>query len=88
MKRNVIYWKTSDMERKKEVKAELGITSESVNGESEYKGDIGKLEQYINEGIIVIRIKGYEQKVRRQKVCVNTIKGKPDNSEEVGCCCG
>ena len=65
MKRNVKYWKTSDMERKKEVKAELGITSESVNGESEYKGDIGKLEQYINEGIIVIRIKGYEQKVRR-----------------------
>ena len=49
MKRTVVYWKTSDMGRMKEVKAELGITVVSVNGESEYKGDVAKLEPYIEE---------------------------------------
>lgn len=72
MKRNVIYWKTSDMERKKEVKAELGITSESVNGESEYKGEVERLIPYVEEGLIVIRKKDYERR-RAKKMCVDTI---------------
>ena len=62
MKRTVIYWKTFDVERKKEVKAALGITSVSVNGESEYNGDASKLEPYIKEGLIVIRTKEYEER--------------------------
>jgi hypothetical protein len=84
MKRTVIYWKTFDIERKKEVKAALGITSVSVNGESEYKGDEAKLDPYIKEGLIVIRRKD-EQEVRRKKVCVNTIESKPNHGEEIGC---
>ena len=62
MKRNVIYWKTSDTEKKKEVKAALGITSESVNGESEYKGEVERLIPYVEEGLIVIRKKDYESR--------------------------
>ena len=82
MKRNVIYWKTSDMERKKEVKAALGITSVSVNGESEYKGDIKKLDPYIEEGIMIIRTKD-EQEVRRKKVCFDTKQSQSFNGKEV-----
>jgi hypothetical protein len=84
MKRTVIYWKAFDIERKREVKAELGITSVSVNGESEYKGELEKLEPYIKEGLIVIRRKD-GQEVRRKKVCVNTIESKPNHGEEIGC---
>ena len=57
MKRTVIYWKTFDVERKKEVKAALGITSVSVNGESDYNGDPERLVPYVEEGLIVIRMK-------------------------------
>lgn len=74
MKRNVIYWKTSDTEKKKEVKAELGITSESVNGESEYKGEVERLIPYVEEGLIVIRKKDYESR-RVKKMRVDTIEG-------------
>lgn len=74
MKRNVIYWKTSDTEKKKEVKAALGITSESVNGESEYKGEVERLIPYVEEGLIVIRKKDYESR-RVEKVRVDTIEG-------------
>ena len=83
MKRTVIYWKTSDMERKKEVKAALGITSVSVNGESEYKGDVSKLEPYIKEGLIVIRQKD-EQERRIKKVCVDTKQSQPYNRQKIG----
>ena len=71
MKRTVIYWKTSDKERNKEVKADLGITSVSVNGESEYNGDPEKLEPYIKEGLIVIRKKD-EQERRIKEVRFDT----------------
>ena len=71
------------MERKREVKTELGITSVSVNGESEYKGDPEKLEQYINEGLMIIRTKD-EQEIRRKKICFDTIKSKPDHRETIG----
>ena len=83
MKRTVIYWKAFDIERKREVKAELGITSVSVNGESEYKGDPKKLEQYINEGLMIIRTKD-EKEIRRTKVCFDTIESKPVHRETIG----
>lgn len=57
MKRTVVYWKTKDRERKDQLKAELGINSESVNGESEYMGGKEKLEQYVREGLISVRLK-------------------------------
>ena len=83
MKRNVIYWKTSDMERKREVKAALGITSVSVNGESEYNGDPEKLEPYIKEGLMIIRTKD-EQEIRRKKVCFDSVESKPVNRKTIG----
>lgn len=83
MKRVVIYWKTSDMERKKEIKADLGIDSVSVNGESEYNGDPGKLEPYIKEGLIVIRTKDYEER-RIKKMRVDTKQSKPYNCQAIG----
>lgn len=75
MKRTVIYWKTSEVERMKTVKAELGITVVSVNGESEYKGDVEKLKPYIEEGLIAVRTKEYEER-RIKEVCVDSIQGK------------
>ena len=83
MKRTVIYWKTSDMKRKKEAKAELGITSVSVNGESDYSGEPERLVPYVEEGLIAIRIKEYEE-IRRKKVCFDPIESKPVNREKVG----
>ena len=84
MKRTVVYWKTSDMGRMKEVKAELGITVVSVNGESEYKGDVAKLEPYIEEGLIVVRTKEDEER-RIKEVCVDSIQGQSYNSQKIGC---
>lgn len=71
MKRIVVYWITKDRKRKEEVKAELGITSVSVNGESEYKGEIDKLTPYVEEGLIKIRVKEYEE-VRRKEIRIET----------------
>ena len=84
MKKNVIYWKTSDRERRKEVKEALGITSISVNGESDYNGDPERLAPYVEEGLITIRIKEYEQEIRRKKVCFDPIESKPVNRKKVG----
>ena len=84
MKRTVIYWKTFDVERKKEVKAALGITTVSVNGESDYNGDPERLVPYVEEGLIVMRMKD-EQEIRRKKVCVNPIEGQSFNSKKIGC---
>ena len=72
MKRIVVYWATKDRKRKEEVKAELGITSVSVNGESEYKGAIDKLTPYVEEGLIKIRVKEYEQEIRRKEIRIET----------------
>lgn len=82
MKKTVIYWKTSDLKRKKEAKAELGITSVSVNGESDYNGDPERLVPYVEEGLITIRIKEYEE-IRRKKVCFDPIESKPANCKKV-----
>ena len=68
----------------KEVKAELGITVVSVNGESEYKGDVAKLEPYIEEGLIVVRMKEYEER-RVKEVRVDSEQGKSDNCQTIGC---
>ena len=84
MKRTVIYWKTFDVERKKEAKAELGITSVSVNGESDYNGDPERLVPYVEEGLIVIRTKDYEER-RIKEVCVDSIQGQSYNSQKIGC---
>lgn len=61
MKRTVVYWKTKDRDRKTEVKTALGIKGESVNGESEYKGEVDKLIPYINEGLISVRTKDEQE---------------------------
>ena len=74
----------SDKQRKEEVKALLGITSVSVNGESEYKGEVERLTPYVEEGLMKIRMKEYEE-IRRKKICFDTVKGKPVNGEAIGC---
>ena len=84
MKRTVIYWKTFDVERKKEVKAALGITSVSVNGESDYNGDPERLVPYVEEGLIVIRTKDYEER-RIKEVCVDSEQSQFNNCKAIGC---
>ena len=79
----MIYWKTLDTERAKEEKEDLGITSVSVNRESEYKGDEAKLEPYIKEGLIVVRRKEYEER-RIKEVRVDSVQSKPYNCQAIG----
>lgn len=81
--KTIVYWITNDRERKREVMDKLGIRYTSVNGESEYKGDLKELEQYISEGLIKVRMKEYEE-VRRPKVYINTKQGKPIDSKTIG----
>lgn len=69
MKKVVIYWKKADRERKREAKIALGVADVSVNGESVYKGDLGRLEPYIKEGLIEVRVKEHEE-VKRKKMAV------------------
>lgn len=83
MKKAVIYWKTGDIKRKAEVKEALRITTVSINGESDYNGDLAKLDPYVKEGVFEIRMK--DEEIRRKEVCVNPIQGQSFNSEKVGC---
>lgn len=83
MKRTVVYWRTGDTKRNAEVKAELGITSVSVNGESDYNGEIERLIPYVEEGLIKIRVKEYEER-RIKEVCVDPKQSKPNNRKEIG----
>lgn len=55
--KTIVYWVTKDRERKREVMDKLGIRYTSVNGESEYNGDVEKLREYVEEGLIAIRMK-------------------------------
>ena len=55
--KTIVYWITNDRERKREVMDKLGIRYTSVNGESVYDGDVERLKEYENEGIIKIRRK-------------------------------
>lgn len=57
--KTIVYWATNDRERKREVMDKLGIRYTSVNGESEYDGDVERLREYVDEGIIKIRRKNY-----------------------------
>lgn len=65
MKKVVIYWKTADRERKRIAKIELGVADVSVNGESVYKGDLERLEPYVKEGLIEVRVKEHEEVKRK-----------------------
>ena len=84
MKKAVIYWKTSDVVRKAEAKEALKIRIVSVNGESDYNGDLAKLDPYVKEGLIEIRMKD-EQEIRRKEVCFDPIQGQSFNRKKVGC---
>ena len=86
MKKAVIYWLPCEKKRKEEVKDLLGVTSVSVNGESEYKGEVERLAPYVEEGLIKIRMKEYEQEIRRKKVYFDTVQSKSFDCEKVGPC--
>lgn len=75
MKKVVIYWKTADRERKREAKIALGVSDVSVNGESVYKGDLEKLEPYVKEGLMEVRVKEHVEVKRKKMVVVDS--GKP-----------
>lgn len=53
----VVYWKTKDHKKKKEIMDALGIRYTSVNGESVYDGDVERLRGFEKEGLIKIRTK-------------------------------
>lgn len=72
MKKMVIYWKTADRERKREAKIALGVSDVSVNGESVYMGDMEKLEPYVKEGLIEVRVKEYVEVKRKKMVVVDS----------------
>lgn len=74
MKKVVIYWKTADRERKREAKIALGVSDVSVNGESVYKGDMEKLEPYIKEGLMEVRVKEHVEVKRKKMVVVDSGK--------------
>lgn len=86
MKRAVIYWKTTDTRRKEEIRRTLGITCESVNKESDYIGDPERLVSYVEEGLITIRIKEYEER-RIKEVRVDTKQSQLNNCQKIGCGC-
>lgn len=72
MKKVVIYWKTADRERKREAKIALGVSDVSVNGESVYVGDMEKLEPYIKEGLMEVRVKEHVEVKRKKMVVVDS----------------
>lgn len=55
--KTIIYWITKDKETKNQIREELGCPYITVNGESEYKGDVEKLKRYVDDGLIQIRYK-------------------------------
>lgn len=74
MKKVVIYWKTADRERKRIAKIELGVSDVSVNGESVYMGDMEKLEPYVKEGLMEVRVKEHVEVKRKKMVVVDSGK--------------
>ena len=72
MKKMVIYWKTADRERKREAKIALGVSDVSVNGESVYMGDMEKLEPYVKEGLMEVRVKEHVEVKRKKMVVVDS----------------
>lgn len=82
MKRVFIYWKTKDREREAQLKAALGIKEVSVNGESEYNGDLERLVPYVEEGLITIRTKEYEER-RVKEVRFYSKQSQPYNCKKI-----
>lgn len=74
MKKVVIYWKKADRERKREAKIALGVSDVSVNGESVYMGDMEKLEPYVKEGLMEVRVKEHVEVKRKKMVVVDSGK--------------
>lgn len=74
MKKVVIYWKTADRERKRKAKIALGVSDVSVNGESVYMGDMEKLEPYVKEGLMEVRVKEHVEVKRKKMVVVDSGK--------------
>ena len=74
MKKVVIYWKTADRERKREAKIALGVSDVSVNGESVYMGDMEKLEPYVKEGLMEVRVREHVEVKRKKMVVVDSGK--------------
>ena len=72
MKKMVIYWKTADRERKREAKIALGVSDVSVTGESVYMGDMEKLEPYVKEGLMEVRVKEHVEVKRKKMVVVDS----------------
>ena len=72
MKKVMIYWKTADRERKREAKIALGVSDVSVNGESVYMGDMEKLEPYVKEGLMEVRVKEHVEVKRKKMVVVDS----------------
>lgn len=72
MKKVVIYWKKADRERKREAKIALGVSDVSVNGESVYMGDMEKLEPYVKEGLMEVRVKEHVEVKRKKMVVVDS----------------
>ena len=72
MKKVVIYWKTADRERKRKAKIALGVSDVSVNGESVYMGDMEKLEPYVKEGLMEVRVKEHVEVKRKKMVVVDS----------------
>lgn len=54
----VIYWKVKDAEARRAAMDELGVSGMNVNGESVYRGSIDRLKDYVEKGLIKIRVKG------------------------------
>lgn len=54
----IIYWIEKDAEARREAMRELGVSGMSVNGESLYRGEIDRLKEYVEKGLIKIRVKG------------------------------
>lgn len=74
MKKMVIYWKTADRERKRKAKIALGVSDVSVNGESVYMGDMEKLDPYVKEGLMEVRVKEHVEVKRKKMVVVDSGK--------------
>lgn len=51
-----IYWTVSGAEERRAAMRELGVQGMSVNGESLYYGCLDKLKEYVDRGLIKIRV--------------------------------
>lgn len=57
-----IYWIVKDAGIRRAAMKELGVHGMSVNGESFYNGSMDKLKEYVESGLIKIRVKNEQQR--------------------------